>query len=110
MKIPNLVPPWHRYPLDYNAKRANVDTPTLVGSIFQLAGSFVGETVESTGRYNTGKLGVALENKAMEAYRTFINESKGNNYSILRDTLMGYLLDEEFHALWLREYMNNHPN
>ncbi len=91
-------------------EQAKEIVPTFVGSLLQLAGNLVGETAESTGQHNTCKLGVALENKAMEAYRTFITESKTNNYSILEDTLMEYLLDEEFHSLWLRDYMNKHPD
>jgi len=89
--------------------KAQLEIPTFSGSIFELAGGFVGEMVESTGPNKTCKLGVALENKAIEAYRTFITESKQKNYSTIRDTLMENLLDEEFHALWLRNYMNNHP-
>ena len=89
--------------------KAQLETPTFSGSIFELAGSFVGEMVESTGPHNTCKLGVALENKAIKAYRTLITESKHKNYSIIQDTLMEYLLDEEFHALWLSNYMNHHP-
>ena len=87
--------------------RAQSEVPTFTGSIFELAGGFVGDIVESTGQHNTCKLGVALENKAIKAYRTFITESKDKHYSELRDTLMEYLLDEEFHTLWLRDYMNN---
>lgn len=89
--------------------KAQLEIPTFAGSLFELAGSFVGEMVESTGANNTCKLGVALENMAIEAYRTFITESKNKNYLIIRDTLMEYLLDEEFHTLWLKNYMNNHP-
>ncbi len=90
-------------------EQAKIDPPTIVGSLFQLAGSIIGEAAESTGQHNTCKLGAALENKATELYQTFITESKTNNYSILQDTLMENLLDEEFHALWLRDYMNKHP-
>lgn len=87
-------------------EQANEIVPSLVGALSQFAGNLVGETAESTGQHNTCKLGVALENKAMEAYRTFITESKDKHYEILRDTLMEYLLDEEFHTLWLKDYMN----
>lgn len=90
--------------------RANEEVPSVVGSVFQLAGSFVGETVESIGQHSTCKLGVALENKAMEAYRKFINEAKEKEYLVIKNTLMEYLLDEEFHTFWLRDYMNKHPN
>ena len=84
--------------------------PENAGSIFKIAGHLVGETIESVGQHNTCKLGVALENKAMDKYRTFITESREKNYTIIRNTLMEYLLDEEFHTLWLRDYMNKHPH
>ncbi|SDH33499.1 demethoxyubiquinone hydroxylase family protein [Desulfosporosinus hippei] len=90
--------------------KADIEVPKIIGSAFELAGGFVGDMVSLTGSSNTCKLGVALENKAMEAYRTFINESKDKHYSELRNTLMDYLLDEEFHTLWLRDYMEKHPN
>lgn len=89
-------------------RRIQETVPTLVGSIFELAGNFVGDTVELTGQRNTCKLGVALENKAMEMYRAFIAESAYKNYFPLRSTLMEYLLDEEFHTFWLRDYMNKY--
>lgn len=91
-------------------EKAGETVPALVGSVFEFAGNLLGETVESTGQQNTCKLGIALENKAMEKYRTFILESKKKSYSILQDTLMEYLLDEEFHTLWLIDYMNNSTN
>lgn len=90
--------------------KAQLEIPSFTGSLFELAGGFVGEVAEFTGPSNTCKLGVALENKAIAAYRAFITESKSKNYSIIRDTLMEYLLDEEFHTLWLKDYMKNHPN
>ncbi|TGE33703.1 ferritin-like domain-containing protein [Desulfosporosinus sp. Sb-LF] len=88
-------------------EKAQIEVPTFVGSIFKLAGNFVGEMVGSTGPDNTCKLGVALENKAIETYRTFIMESKSKHYTELRTTLMEYLLDEEFHTLWLSDYMTH---
>ncbi|MCB8818723.1 ferritin-like domain-containing protein [Desulfosporosinus shakirovi] len=90
--------------------KANIEVPKIVGSVFEKAGGFIGDMVGLTGASNTCKLGVALENKAMEAYRTFITESRDKHYSELRNTLMDYLLDEEFHTLWLMDYMTKHPN
>jgi len=98
---------------DYFADKiiqANEKVPALVGSVFQMAGNLVGETVESIGRSSSCKLGVALENKAIEMYRAFIRESSLKNQAILKDTLFEYLLDEEFHTYWLRDYANKHPN
>lgn len=91
-------------------EQANETFPTVMGSLFDIAGNLLGETVESTGQYYTCKLGIALENKAIETYRNFITESKEKKYGILYDNLMENLLDEEFHTLWLTDYMNNHPN
>lgn len=90
--------------------KSNIEVPKVIGSVFEFAGGLLGDLVGSTGSANTCKLGIALENKAMETYRTFISESKEKHYSELRNTLMEYLLDEEFHALWLRDYMQKHPN
>lgn len=90
--------------------KSNVEIPTVIGSVFEFAGGLLGNMIESTGTASTCKLGIALEKKAMEAYQTFITESKEKRYSELRGTLMEYLLDEEFHTLWLQDYMENHPN
>ncbi|WP_308899394.1 demethoxyubiquinone hydroxylase family protein [Candidatus Desulfosporosinus nitrosoreducens] len=88
---------------------ANEEVPSLTGSFFQLAGNLLGESVEPLGRHNTCKLGAALENEAIKKYRMFIKECKTKNYLIFKYTLMDYLLDEEFHTLWLKDYMNSHP-
>ena len=90
--------------------KAKKEVPSLVGSAFQIAGGIVGETVESIGRHSMCKLGVTLENEAMKMYREFIKESKEKKYEIIKDTLYEYLLDEEFHKYWLRDYINKHPN
>lgn len=90
--------------------KAKEEVPSLVGSAFQIAGGIVGETVESIGRHSMCKLGVTLENEAMKMYREFIKESKEKKYEIIKDTLYEYLLDEEFHKYWLRDYINKHPN
>ncbi|MGC7870919.1 demethoxyubiquinone hydroxylase family protein [Desulfosporosinus sp. SYSU MS00001] len=90
--------------------KANVELPVIKGSVFNLAGTFLGDVVRSTGSHNTCKLGVALENKAIETYQAFIHECIDKKYSILRRNLMEYRLDEEFHSLWLQSYMKSHPN
>lgn len=93
--------------IDYFANKielANETVPVLVGSIFDLAGSILGETAEAMGQMNTCKYGAALEKKAMQEYQTFIQECKENNYFTLNNDLMEYLLDEHFHALWLADY------
>lgn len=93
---------------DYFANKivqSKEELPSLTGSIFKLAGGLVGETVESIGKHSTCRLGVALEHEAMKMYRNFIQETGGKAYVTIKDTLMEYLLDEEFHRYWLRGYM-----
>ncbi|HHX94939.1 MAG TPA: ferritin-like domain-containing protein [Clostridia bacterium] len=82
-----------------------LEIPHVAEPLFKFAGRLLGETVELTGPYNTCKLGVALEGKAMEMYREFIMKAWGDEK--LRDTLMEYLIDEEFHTLWMEDYMRH---
>lgn len=92
---------------DYFANKielASETVPELVGSVFDLTGSILGETAEAMGQRNTCKFGAALEKKAMQEYQTFIQECKENNYLALNNDLMDYLLDEHFHTLWLTDY------
>lgn len=91
-------------------EKAGESVPSFVGSTFKLAGDFMGESVEANGQHDTCTLGVKLENKALEHYRLFIKESKEKNYIEIRNTLMQFLLDEEFHTLWLQDYAKNHSN
>lgn len=90
-------------------EKAHEEVPTVTGSLFDLAGSILGESAELTGQYNTCKLGVALENKALKTYHDFIAETKDKKYVVLQNALMENLLDEEFHSLWLKDYMAKHP-
>ena len=90
----------------YFAKKLNelgVDTPKVTGSLFTLAGSILGETVELTGSINTCKLGVNLEKHAMKMYRDFIMETQC--FPDIHNTLWQFYLDEEFHTLWMEDYL-----
>ena len=91
-------------------KQANEKVPQIVGSVFDLTGELLGESVELLGRHHTCKLGAALESKAIKMYREFIRNANKKNLKDLKDTLIDYLLDEEFHTFWLVDYMNKHPN
>lgn len=84
----------------------NIEVPRVTGSVFKLAGRLLGESVEFAGPLNTCKLGIALENKAIEMYHYFIIQ--GWLDSSFRNTLMEYLLDEEFHTLWMKDYIRVH--
>lgn len=90
---------------DYFARelmRSGIEVPKVIGTLAGAAGKIVGESVELSGPANTCNLGVALEKKAMAAYREFILEAEKE--PALQQRLMEYLLDEEFHALWLQNY------
>jgi bacterioferritin len=67
-----------------------------------MAGRILGEAVELAGPASACKLGVALENKAIDKYREFIIKKWGDEE--LQSTLMQYLLDEEFHMLWMKKH------
>jgi demethoxyubiquinone hydroxylase (CLK1/Coq7/Cat5 family) len=82
-----------------------IEIPPVVEPLFKVAGRLLGEAVELTGPYNTCRLGVALETKAMEMYREFILKSWGDQN--LRDKLLEFMIDEEFHTLWMKNYMNH---
>ncbi|MGI6225279.1 MAG: ferritin-like domain-containing protein [Peptococcales bacterium] len=82
----------------------DIEVPKLTGSLFTLAGSILGESVELTGSLNTLKLGIKLESKAIEMYKIFIEETK--DYPVIHNTLWDYLLEEEFHTLWMKDYLD----
>jgi bacterioferritin (cytochrome b1) len=68
-----------------------------------MAGRILGESIEATGPIQTCRLGIALETRAMKMYRKFIMNAWVSKE--LRNTLLEYLLDEEFHTLWMKDYL-----
>lgn len=82
-----------------------IELPQVAEPFFMAAGRLLGESVELAGSYNTCRLGVVLENRAIDTYRDFIIKDWGD--PVLRDTLMDYLIDEEFHTLWMQDYMRH---
>jgi len=83
-----------------------IEVPKVTGSLFTLAGSILGDSVELTGFLNTCKLGITLENHAINAYQKFIIETE--SYPDLNKILWEFLIDEEFHTLWMEDYMKRH--
>ncbi|MDD2235085.1 MAG: demethoxyubiquinone hydroxylase family protein [Desulfitobacteriaceae bacterium] len=80
----------------------NIDIPAVTGTLADMAGNFLGESVELTGPSKACTLGAALENRAIEMYQSFTMEAK--NDACLQDKLMEFCLEEEFHSLWLQNY------
>lgn len=87
-------------------REQNMKVPIVTDSVFKLAGKLVGESVEFSGPQNTCRLGEALENKAIKMYQSFIIEVWID--LDLRNTLIEFLLDEEYHALWMNKYLKTY--
>lgn len=90
---------------DFIAKKlveAGIEIPKVVGTLADIAGNVVGESLELTGPTNTCRIGVALESKGLTEYHELINHLKGEPE--LQDWLMEFMLEEEFYALWLNNY------
>lgn len=88
-------------------EKAKLELPTVSGTLFEFAGEILGESAKRLSTNGGLKLGIKLEQKAAETYRDFIAEAK--TFPVIHDTLMEYLLDEEFHLLWLKDYVRTHP-
>lgn len=82
--------------------KADLEVPKVKGALAEIAGSFVGESLEFFGPQETCKLGITLANRALSAYQQLIEETKGEPE--LQNKLMEFLLDQQFHALWLHNY------
>jgi bacterioferritin len=82
--------------------KADINIPKIGGTVAEIAGSIVGESMEFTGPENACRLGVALENRTLAAYHELINSLDSD--SELYSRLLDFLLEEEFHALWLKDY------
>ncbi len=85
--------------------KANLELPSLTGTLFNFAAQILGESAESISKTNGLKLAVMLEKKAAATYRDFISEAK--TFPVIHHALMAYLLDEEFHILWLDNYVHH---
>jgi len=75
--------------------------PTIPGGVMSLVGMFIGELVDLTSAENRYKLGVAVENKAIEMYRALIIETADKPE--LQKRLWHNMIDEEFHLLWFKD-------
>lgn len=82
---------------------SDIPVPKIVGTLANLAGSLIGESLEFTGQDNSRKVGFVLEKKAHHVYNELISDTELDPK--LQDNLMNFLLDEEFHALWLQNYL-----
>lgn len=80
------------------------ELPILSGDRSQLAGSFLGNALDWDAPENHYRLGAALESKAVEMYRAFIDES--GLTPDFQEKLWDFLVEEEFHRQWFMDNMD----
>ncbi len=81
------------------------DVPKISGGLFALAGHFMGETLDLTSAENRYKMGIAVENKAIEMNRVFIMEAW--KHPDICKRLWHNMTDEEFHLLWFKDNLKH---
>ncbi|PKM81907.1 MAG: ubiquinone biosynthesis protein [Firmicutes bacterium HGW-Firmicutes-14] len=98
-----------RHHVDFYKKILNQfgeDVPKVFGGLTSLAGHFLGGfTLDLTTAENRYKLGIAVENKAIEMYRVFIMETW--EYPEIRKRAFHNMVDEEFHLLWYKDNLKH---
>ncbi|MBS4026902.1 MAG: hypothetical protein KGZ96_14705 [Clostridia bacterium] len=82
------------------------DVPKAFGTLTSLAGHFLGGVgLDLTTAENRYKLGMAVENKAIEMYRVFIMESW--EHPEIRKRAFHNMIDEELHLLWYKDNLKH---
>lgn len=82
------------------------EVPVISGGLTSLASHFMGGILlDFTTAENRYKLGIAVENKAIEMYRAFIMEAW--EYPDLCKRLWHNMIDEEFHLLWYKDNLKH---
>jgi len=77
--------------------------PKLAGGLTSLAGRFLGGVaLDLTTAEDHYKMGMAVENKAIEMYRVLIMETWEDHPDICK-RLWHNMIDEEFHLLWFKD-------
>lgn len=98
-----------RHHIDFYKEKLHqqgVEVPKISGGIFSLAGHFLGGVVlDLTTAENRYKLGQAVENKAIEMYRSFIMEAW--EHPDICKRLWHNMIDEEFHLLWFKDNLKH---
>jgi len=83
----------------------DISVPRLTANIAKLAGSIMGEALELSGPTITCKTGVAVGKKLLIAYHELLQDiTKDPEIAELEEKFLLFLLEEEFHTLWLKNY------
>lgn len=82
------------------------EIPNILTTAFTAAGFVTGKTLDIMHPGARYRLGITFENRAIQMYRQFINQSnKDENLKELTKHLWLFLVDEEFHQLWMKEHL-----
>lgn len=83
------------------------NTPVVPGNLTALAGNILGGVIlDLTTAENRYKLGIAVENKAIEMYRDFIIMVSKEDPDLCK-RLWHNMIDEELHLLWFKDNLKH---
>ena len=84
------------------------ETPSvIIDSAFDAAGFITGKALDLLCLKDRYKLGMAVENKAVDMYEVFIQMASNDpELSDLANRLWYHLVDEEFHQYWFKEHLS----
>ncbi|MTI85917.1 MAG: hypothetical protein FH756_18980 [Firmicutes bacterium] len=88
-------------------KEMGVKLPKPVEAAAIFAGFVSGKALDLMSLKDQYKLGIAVENKAVDMYETFIKMADTDpQLADLTDHLWYFMLDEEMHQYWFQEYLS----
>lgn len=82
--------------------------PQILGTTFSAAGFVTGKALDSLNPKARYKLGIKIENTAIEMYRNFITMTQNDpTLTELTKYLWYFMVDEEFHEFWFKEHLSD---
>jgi len=88
-------------------KELDAELPKPVEAAATFAGFVSGKALDLMSLKDRYKLGVAVENKAVNMYETFIQMADTDpKLADLTDHLWYFMMDEEMHQYWFQEYLS----
>ena len=88
-------------------KEFNETPSAIINTAFNAAGFVTGKALDLLCLRDRYKLGIAVENKAVDMYDSFIQMTTNDpKLSNLTKQLWYHLVDEEFHQYWFKEHLS----
>jgi demethoxyubiquinone hydroxylase (CLK1/Coq7/Cat5 family) len=82
-------------------------SPLIITPAFAAAGFVTGKALDLLNIMDRYKLGISVENKAVQMYFSFIEMSaKDPELAELNNTLWSFMVDEETHQFWFKEQLS----